>query len=194
MSDEITVVSGLPRSGTSMMMRMLEAGGMEAVTDNIRQADEDNPRGYYEFERVKKIKEDKAWLPTMQGKVVKMVSMLLTDLPADYRYRVVFMKRPIEEVLASQRKMLQRRGGAEKAVHDDRMGDLFRRHLAQIEDWLVRQPNIRVLFVDYRAVLEKPREQAERLAAFFDGALSAETMATAVDASLYRNRAPATPR
>ena len=93
-----------------MMMQMLEAGGMEVLTDGIRQANEDNPRGYYEFERVKQIKEDPGWLEEAQGKVVKMVSMLLFDLPAGYRYRIVFMRREMREILTSQRVMLERLG------------------------------------------------------------------------------------
>jgi hypothetical protein len=83
----VNIVSGLPRSGTSMMMKMLEAGGMEALTDNIRKADIDNPKGYYEFERVKQIKEDQAWLDDAKGRAVKMVSMLLLDLPEGYNYK-----------------------------------------------------------------------------------------------------------
>ena len=109
-SEFMAIVSGLPRSGTSMMMQMLEAGGMEVLTDGIRQANEDNPRGYYEFERVKQIKEDPGWLEEAQGKVVKMVSMLLFDLPAGYRYRIVFMRREMREILTSQRVMLERLG------------------------------------------------------------------------------------
>src|SRR5947209_18564630 len=110
MNSEIVIVSGLPRSGTSLMMQMLEAGGLEVVTDGIRAADTDNPRGYYEFERVKKIKTDAAWLPGARGKAVKMVSQLLYDLPAGEAYRILFMDRDLDEVLASQEKMLARLG------------------------------------------------------------------------------------
>src|SRR5262245_12295550 len=111
-SDAITIVSGLPRSGTSMMMSMLEAGGLGALTDGIRAADEDNPKGYYEFERVKKIKQDTAWLADAKGRVVKMISQLLLDLPAAYQYRIIFMRRNIDEILASQKQMMVRRGTA----------------------------------------------------------------------------------
>ena len=108
MDSEIIIVSGLPRCGTSLMMQMLVQGGFEAVTDHIRTADTDNPRGYYELEKVKKIKEDASWLPETRGKVVKMVSQLLFDLPASERYRVIFMQRDLDEMLASQEKMLER--------------------------------------------------------------------------------------
>ena len=107
---EIIVVSGLPRSGTSMMMQMLEAGGLPIVTDHIRKADEDNPRGYYELEKVKKIKEDPSWLADCHGKAFKMVSALLYFLPKSRKFKVIFMKRNIEEMLASQRLMLMRLG------------------------------------------------------------------------------------
>ena len=109
----ITVVSGLPRSGTSLMMQMLEAGGMETVTDGQRAPDADNPKGYYELERVKRLKEDHAWLAEAEGKALKVVSMLLYDLPADFRYRVLFMERDLDEILSSQRTMLARRGTGE---------------------------------------------------------------------------------
>ena len=107
--DPIIVVSGLPRSGTSMMMGMLEAGGLELVVDGIRAADEDNPRGYYELERVKDLAkaEDKSWLITLQGKGVKVISLLLQHLPEAYNYKIIFMRRSIAEVLDSQSKMLE---------------------------------------------------------------------------------------
>ena len=108
MNSVITIVSGLPRSGTSMMMRMLEAGGMEVVTDNIRKANGDNPHGYFEFEKVKKIKEDSSWLDETFGKVFKMVSMLLYELPSDKNYKIIFMKRNMKEIMASQRIMLKK--------------------------------------------------------------------------------------
>ena len=107
---EIIVVSGLPRSGTSLMMQMLDQAGIEVVTDNIRQADRDNPRGYYEFERVKKMKEDASWLPQLRGKAVKMISQLLYDLPESKQYRILFMERDFDEMLLSQEKMLARLG------------------------------------------------------------------------------------
>src|SRR6516162_8939972 len=110
MDSEITIVSGLPRSGTSLMMQMLDYGGMEVVTDNIRTADTDNPKGYYEYEIVKKIKQDISWLPATRGKAFKMVSQLLYDLPANETYRIIFMERDMDETLLSQEKMLQRLG------------------------------------------------------------------------------------
>ncbi len=186
--DVITIVSGLPRSGTSMMMMMLEAGGLPVLADHQRTADEDNPKGYYEFERVKQIKTDKAWLPEAKGKVVKMISELLQHLPPDYQYRVIFMRRKLEETLASQRQMLQRRGEPTDAISDDEMAALFRKHLFKLETWLAIQPNFKVLDIQYREVMSNPHTQAARINGFLDNALAVERMVQVVDKNLYRQR------
>ncbi len=185
----ITIVSGLPRSGTSMMMKMLEAGGLEVLTDELRMADEDNPKGYYEFERVKQIEQDQAWLPEAQGKVVKMISALLKHLPAGYRYRVIFMHRQMDEILASQQQMLIRRGEATDRVSDEQMAQMFHRHVQQVTDWLARQPNMELLELDYGEVLADPTRQAKRLDHFLGGSLDVKAVARVVDPSLYRQRA-----
>lgn len=184
----VTIVSGLPRSGTSMMMKMLEAGGMQPLTDNIRTADEDNPKGYYEFERVKQIEKDQAWLLDAQGKVVKMISALLKPLPAGYQYKIVFMRRRMEEVLASQRKMLVRRGQPTDAVADEKMAALYQRHLSQMETWLAEQPNMDVLYVTYHDVIARPREHAETINHFLGGGLDVDAMVSVVDRMLYRSK------
>jgi hypothetical protein len=186
--DFITIVSGLPRSGTSMMMQVLEAGGLPALKDDVRVADEDNPKGYYEFERVKQIAQDQAWLQDAQGRVVKMVSALLLQLPNTYTYKVVFMRRKMQEVLASQKAMLSRKGEAPSPVSDDKMAALFRKHLDQVEKWLAEQPNIEVVYVHYHEVLAEPRPQMERINAFLGGTLDAEPMVSVVDRTLYRQR------
>lgn len=186
--DFITIVSGLPRSGTSMMMQVLEAGGLPALKDDVRVADEDNPKGYYEFERVKQIAQDQAWLQDAQGRVVKMVSALLLQLPNTYTYKVVFMRRKMQEVLASQKAMLSRKGEAPSPVSDDKMAALFRKHLDQVEKWLGEQPNIEVVYVHYHEVLAEPRPQMERINAFLGGTLDAEPMVSVVDRTLYRQR------
>ncbi len=130
----ITIVTGLPRSGTSLMMKMLEVGGIPPLTDRARVADEDNPKGYYEFERVKKLPQDTSWLPEAEGKAVKMVSMLLYDLPKDRAYKIIFMRRQMEEILASQKKMLLRRN-KDMIVNDAEMRELFTGHLKNITGW-----------------------------------------------------------
>lgn len=185
----ITVVSGLPRSGTSMMMKMLAAGGIPLLTDNLRVADEDNPRGYYEFERVKKLREgDDAWLPQAQGKAVKVIATLLPYLPATHDYRVVFMQRTMPEILASQRKMLLRRGEDPDRVADDQLASLFERHLAQVERWISEQPNFRKIDVSYNQLLENPMPHLQRLNQFLGGTLNVDAMAQVIDPGLYRHR------
>ncbi len=184
----ITVVSGLPRSGTSMMMKMLDAGGMEVVTDNIRQADIDNPKGYWEYEPVKKISEDTSWLPATRGRAFKMVSMLLMRLPGEYTYRILFMERDLREVVVSQRKMLERQG-KEPAAPDGRMEAMFARHLDQVDSWLAGQENMVQLRVPFAGVLAEPEAWAVRIEAFLDRELDVRAMARVVDPSLYRNRA-----
>jgi hypothetical protein len=184
----ITIVSGLPRSGTSMMMKMLEAGGMSVLTDGVRTADEDNPQGYYEFERVKQIERDTEWLEDARGKAVKMIAALLRHLPPDYDYEIVFMRRDIREVLASQRRMLVHRGETPDAVSDARMAELFKRHLKQVESWLAEQSNVSVLFIDHGYVLAEPEKQARRVSEFLTYPLDAQAMAAVVDRTLYRQR------
>jgi len=187
MDQTITIVSGLPRSGTSLMMQMLDRGGMDVVTDNIRTADEDNPKGYYEFEKVKKIKEDSSWLKDTRGKVFKMVSMLLLDLPLDEKYKIIFMKRNMNEVLASQRKMLERLG-RESGPDDDEMGELLTVHLNKTYNWLEKHKNIEVVYVNYSDLIEDPMMQAETVNRFLDKKLNVEKMVQVIDKSLYRNR------
>ena len=186
----IVVVSGLPRSGTSMIMKMLEAGGLPVLTDGLRTADEDNPKGYFEVERVKSLarETDKSWLVEARGKGIKVISYLLRSLPPDFNYRVVFIRREIEEVLASQRKMLARRGETE-ATPPERMRALFEDDLWRASYQLKRRPEFETIELHYSAVLARPIEEAQRLAAFLGGGLDVEAMATAVDPQLYRNRA-----
>jgi len=184
----IIIVSGLPRSGTSMMMRMIEAGGIPVLTDSIRKPDEDNLRGYYEFERVKQIEHDQSWLTDAEGKAVKMVSSLLTYLPPDHSYKVIFMRRRMEEILASQNRMLVRRGEPTDGVSDDRMAALFGRHLRKMETWLGQQPNIEVLYLSYNRVLEDPDGEVNRVRQFLGGAVDPTRMVEVVDQSLYRQR------
>jgi hypothetical protein len=186
MDNGIIIVSGLPRSGTSLMMQMLEDGGVPVVTDHIRTADQDNPRGYYEYERVKRIKEDVSWLPETRGKAFKMVSQLLYALPSSERYRIIFMERDLDEMLLSQEKMLVRlnKPSAPRAAIERP----FREHLRRVRAWLAGQPNIQVLFVSYNDLMERPKGEAERVSAFLGGSADAARMSKTADASLYRNR------
>jgi hypothetical protein len=186
----IVVVSGLPRSGTSMIMKMLDAGGLPVLTDGLRVADEDNPKGYYEVERVKKLAEesDKSWLAGARGKAIKVISYLLKSLPPRYNYRVIFIRRDMEEVLASQGKMLVRRSEVEHAP-TERMRALFEDDLWRAGYQLKRRPEFEAIEVEYSAVLARPLEEARRLDGFLGGGLDVEAMAAVVDPQLYRNRA-----
>lgn len=185
----VIIVSGLPRSGTSMMMRMLEQGGLPVLQDGIREPNADNPKGYYEFERVKKLPQgDVGWLPEAQGKVVKVIAALIVHLPETHTYKVLFMRREMEEILASQRRMLVRRGEDPDAVDDAEMARLFEKHLDQVYGWMDRQPNLSYLDVDYNAALGDPLPVAKAVKAFLGLPLDVTAMASVVDPELYRQR------
>jgi hypothetical protein len=185
----ITIVSGLPRSGTSMMMRMLEAGGIPALVDNIRAADEDNPRGYYEFEPVKKTKEDPSWLNAAGGKVVKMVYRLLYDLPRDRSYSIVFTRRNLDEVVASQDVMLARRGRGGSDMTKEKLVALFETQLGEFDEWVKKQPNFRILYVSYNETLQDSRPTVRALNEFLGGNLNTAAMEKVIEPQLYRQRA-----
>jgi len=188
LKDVITIVSGVPRSGTSMMMQMLKAGGMEIVTDGIRKPDEDNPRGYFELERVKKLNEDNSWIGECQGKVIKVISAFLFYLPENYHYKIIFMQREMEEILASQKVMLKRRGELSESISDEEMARKFSEHLKQVEEWLRKQKNMEILYLKYNEVIENPLYFSKIVNEFLGGKLKEKNMAEAVADSLYRQR------
>ncbi len=187
--EPLIVVSGLPRSGTSMTMQMLEAGGLAVATDGIRKPGEDNPKGYYEYERVKELDKglDQSWLKEFRGKTIKIISFLLKDLPDTNNYKVVFMRRKIYEVLASQAKMLVNRGETNEAS-DEKMLELYKDHLWKVDYMMKHRPCFELLNVDYKDVVENPRRQAQRIGAFLGDHVDVEKMTSAVDEKLYRNR------
>ena len=186
----VIVVSGLPRSGTSMAMKMLAAGGLTPVEDGIRTADEDNPKGYYEDERVKDLHqmEDRSWLQDSRGKVIKIISFLLTHLPDDNNYKILFMRRNLNEVLASQAKMLERRGETSD-TSDEKMIQVYKDHLWRVNRLLKRKPSFHALDVEYTQVLSDPLGEAQKIKDFLDLPLELDAMAGVVDKNLYRNRA-----
>lgn len=193
MKSFVIVVSGLPRSGTSMMMRMLEAGGMDIVVDNVRLADDDNPKGYYEDDRAKNLKDDNSWLEELNDKAVKIISLLLYHLPKTKKYKVIFMQRDMKEILASQKKMLERQNGTSDDIDDETLSKKFNDHLNKIQSWLERQRHIECLYVTYHDVIQYPLENAIRVAHFLNRDLDVALMAQAVDPSLYRNKTPSAP-
>ncbi len=189
----IVVVSGLPRSGTSMTMKMLEAGGVPILTDGKRTADDSNPKGYFEFEPVMRLQEDpdKRWLVEARGKAVKIISFLLASLPETHNYKVIFMHRDLHEVMASQSKMLEKRGesrGADADADDDALLASYQKDVEKTKRLLARRSCFDVLDVDYKEVLDNASGAAARIGTFVGGGLDISGMAAVVDQQLYRNR------
>ena len=184
----IVIVSGLPRSGTSLMMQMLQAGGMPLLIDDHRPADADNPNGYWEYEPVKRLQQDNSWVYKAEGKAVKVVSALLHYLPPPYTYKIIFMQRPMQEVLASQTVMLERRGEQGGKADDKTLGTVFTQHLDRTERWLAMQKHMTVLLVHYHETIADPEETATRVAQFLALPLAVDAMACAVDPRLHRQR------
>lgn len=184
----ITIVSGLPRSGTSLMMQMLVAGGMAPLSDGERRADADNPRGYLEWERIKQLPNDPGCIAEAEGKVVKVISKLLLALPAGHEYRVIFMLRPLSEVLASQDQMLRRRGTYKEGVDSTAISSAFEKHLHEVYSWFEGKSYLKAIRVSYHDVLHDPKSIGEELSRFLKIELNLEAMSQQVDASLYRNR------
>lgn len=184
----ITIVSGLPRSGTSLMMQMLVAGGMTALTDGERAADNDNPRGYLEWERIKRLPSDPTCIAEAEGRVVKVISRLLLSLPAGHEYRIIFMQRPMPEVLASQDQMLRRRGNYKEGGNPAVIAAAFEKHLREVYAWLGGKPYVKSRRVAYHDILSKPLEIGRQMSEFLAIELDLQAMARQVDSSLYRNR------
>lgn len=184
----ITVVSGLPRSGTSMMMQMLEKGGMEIFTDGKREPDQNNPKGYFEHELVKSLIKDKSWLGDAEGKVIKVISHLLFQLPAKFHYRIIFMERNLDEVLMSQHRMLVRDGKAKEDGINLRLVNAFRQNLKKVREWAPGQANIEILYIPHAAIIANPRPELEKINAFLGGGLDIDAMEKVVDRKLYREK------
>lgn len=187
MKGKITVVSGLPRSGTSMMMQMLEGGGLDVFTDKTRSADDNNPKGYYEFEKVKALNKNSSWMGAAEGKTIKVIAQLLQFLPTDYEYRVVFMLRDLNEILKSQQIML----GRDPKIYPASIASSFKKDLEKATVWLRSQPNIKVVFVNYSDVLDNPIVMANEINRFLDYQLNVDDMIARVDKKLYRNKVDA---
>jgi hypothetical protein len=184
----IAIVSGLPRSGTSLMMQMLAAGGLPVLSDGERTADTDNPKGYFEWERVKQLPKEPGIIAEAEGKVVKVISQLLPALPDGHEYRVIFMQRPLPEVMKSQDEMLRRRGTFNPSADTAPVEQAFQRHLMEVNKWLAGKPGVQVMRVHYHRVLREAKAVAEELAQFLGAPLDISKMAQQVDGTLYRNR------
>lgn len=186
--DWVTIVSGLPRSGTSLMMQMLQAGGMKLLTDERRAADQNNPRGYFEYEAVKRSSTDVSWLELAGGRAVKVIHLLLRHLPADRQYRVIFMVRDMQEVIASQRAMLKAGGRTGARIPDDKLAGVFEQQLVEVRQWLAERRDFGGLYVNYRDVLANPSAAAQNISRFLGGRLDVSAMASVVDLALYHQR------
>jgi hypothetical protein len=184
----ITVVSGIPRSGTSTMMQMISAGGMPAVSDDLRNTDESNPRGYLEWQAVKSLPQTPNIIDAAENKAVKVTSEFLLFLPSDHEYRIIFMCRPLEQVVASQEKFFQRLGHQVPRSRRALATATFQRHLKKVRLWLREQPNISVLYVDYSAVLASPFLESSRICVFLGHDLDVAAMAAEIDGTLHRER------
>jgi hypothetical protein len=189
--ERIIIVSGLPRSGTSLMMQMLEAGGLPLLTDALRAPDDSNPKGYLEYEPVKRLKDgDATWMAEAHGKVVKIISSLLAYLPVSNSCDVIFMLRPLPEVLASQRKMLITRGRNPDQTSDADMMRFYEKHLDKVKAWLAVQPNIHTQYIEYTDLLAAPAQPISTIAQFLNVTLNEPAMLAQIDFNLYRNRVP----
>jgi hypothetical protein len=185
---EIVIVSGLPRSGTSMMMQILDKGGYDVLTDKVREADNNNPKGYYEFEPVKKLMMDKSWLPEAEGKVVKIIAQLLPFLPSNYDYKIIFMRRDMSEVLKSQQIMLGKEKDVKSKAFPMGLNDAFQKQLIKVENWIDSQPNVEMLSVDYSNVIENAEAEIDNVISFLSSPGDRDKMIKVVDKKLYRNK------
>jgi hypothetical protein len=186
----IVVVSGLPRSGTSMMMRMLDAGGLPILSDGERTADVDNPKGYFELERIKYLEKetDKSYLREGRGKAVKAISFLIKDLPDENDYRVIFMRRDLDEVLTSQEKMIDRLEQDDTSAEREAIKEAYRNDIVRTRLLCRNRPNYELIEVHYKAAIDDPAAAAQQVNAFLGGGLDENAMRAVIDASLYRNR------
>ena len=187
MNELITVISGLPRSGTSMLMQMLDAAGYPCLTDGVRKADVDNPRGYFEYEKVKQLRRDRTWLPEAKGKAVKIIAQLIPFLPSQFSYQVIFIERDINEVLVSQREMLQRQRKSGGNLSDAQLHRIFERQVLNVKQ-ILAQRNIPTLDVAYSAALQYPMKIAEKIREFLSEDLDVCAMAAVIDPNLHRQR------
>jgi len=173
-----------------MMMRMLAAGGLLIMTDEQREADVDNPKGYFEYERIKDLEKetDKSYVREGRGKALKVISFLIKDLPDDNDYRVIFMRRDLAEVLASQNKMIDRLGTEDADAQDEAMKEAYRNDIVRTRLLCKKRPNFELVEVHYKHTVEDATGTAAKVNAFLGGQLDEAAMRAAVDASLYRNR------
>ena len=186
--NNILIVSGLPRSGTSLMMQMLEVGGISILSDGIRQADANNAKGYYELEAVKNLETDYAWLYDAHGKAVKVISHLLRKLPPSFEYRIILMQRPLDIIVRSQNKMLKNLNKESGNLSDQQLVQLYELHLEQTIAWMEQQDNVRSLKIQYEDLLTDTDEQIKKIDSFLDLDLNKYAMREIVDKTLNHTK------
>jgi hypothetical protein len=184
----ITIVSGLPRSGTSLMMQMLEKGGMEILTDHARKADAYNEKGYCEYEKVKSIRRDNAWMQEAEGKAVKIITQLLPYIPPDHEYAVLYMVRPMEEILRSQKRMREHLPDDRESAAPEVLEQSYAKQVQRVQNWMEHDPRLRTLYVFYPEALNHPLDKAREIQSFLGLDLNPEAMASAVDASMRHQK------
>ena len=189
----VLIVSGLPRSGTSLQMQMLQAGGVPLLTDEERIADEHNPLGYFEFAPVKRLRQDATWISQAVGEAVKVVSPLLADLPTGYDYKVLLVQRSLAEVVASQMKLLATRGVVEPVANAEDLLQLYTRYQAEMEQTLSTRSDIEVLKLNHPDLMTSPAEQVSKITAFIQPIwpeikLDQQAMIKVIDPQLHRVR------
>jgi tetratricopeptide (TPR) repeat protein len=185
--NQVTIVSGLPRSGTSLMMQMLDKGGVDILQDQLREADISNPKGYYEYKPVMSLYKDNTWLSKGQDKAVKVVAPLLKYLDSTLRYKIIFMRRDLNEIIQSQQKMI----GKSEQEFPVTLYNKYQKLLANVTLWDKSEPGVEILYVNYTDVLENPASELARIEKFLGVAVNKQEMINCVDVSLYRNRTKA---
>lgn len=186
----ITIVSGLPRSGTSLMMQMLEKAGMQIMSDGVRKADENNVRGYYEYEKVKALMKDSSWLKEANGKVLKVISGLLLFLPDHFEYKIIMMQRDMDEILSSQFKMLERMGTPRSGIDPNVLKNTFEKQLKDVMTLMSQKQNVDVINIHYRELVLYPNNDIKKINSFLGNKFDPILMRSAVDIDLYRERKP----
>ena len=185
----IIVVSGLPRSSTAMMMKMLKEGGIQILSDDVKKPDDNNPQGYFEYDLVSKLPEGKTdWLEEAEGKVVKVISYFLHHLPPKHEYRVLFMERNFSEILKSQKKTIIEEKQKIHKKEDKMMEDYYKTHIKQTKEWLSLQPNFSVIYLSYNELVKNPNQDLSKLSNFLEHELNLDKMSKAIDQNLYRQR------
>ena len=184
----IYIVSGLPRSGTSMMMQMLEKAGLDILTDKIRKPDESNPKGYYEHEEIKKLATNKKWLKNAVGKTIKVIAQLLLQLPAKYHYKIIFMNRDIDEVVKSQHKMLVSKGKAKEDTFPVNLKITFVKTIKKVQFWANKNHNVEILYMNHKDLIEQPEKEALKIIEFLNLDIDSKKIASVIDKKLYRTK------